>query len=162
MSIIVELQSKAVQELEQIFLDSGWVDGTWIRNNQAKLKSIDAPIFYRITTPAGVQSVNIIRNGRISQANLYLVYNIIQSQIKGASNKPYSIKQIFYITLHYNEPQLFTVTQDNEFLPYLDNMLNQFANRMWVIDDLGESASEANDGSDKWNYQRRLRVEKLF
>jgi len=162
LSVILDAQNKAVQELEQIFLSSGWVDSSLVRYDKVKLKATNAPIFYRITTPSQAPAVIIQKSGRITQANLYLVYNSTQAQIKGASNKPYSTKQVFYITLNYNDPNLFSKPENNEFVPYFVDMLNGFADNLWVVDDMGESASGANDGGDYWTYQRRLRVEKLF
>lgn len=171
MSKITTTEDAAIKDLESIFLFSGYIDfadlnfGTRAQIDE-NIVNATSPIFYRLTTPASAPTASIAREGEPRRAVLYLLYSSIASSGYSALNKTVGTAQAFTVTLFYDQEYLFWRPTEgeptNNFLPYLDNLINGFEDGLWVVEDMGETAFEATEGSNIFNYRKMYRVEKNF
>ena len=157
------LQDKAVKEFEQILIDSGYINGKDLTDEKT-IRAATKPIFYRNITPAAAPTARIQKkDSKPNQASLFIYYELIQPNQYNADNKTDVISQEFRISLMYDNQYLWLGDNNNKFRPYLDDLIQNFENNEWSIEEItAERAFAALEGWNKYAFQKQYIAQKLF
>ena len=160
---IIRAENMAVRSLEALFARAGWADGWELTDDE--VRAAQNPLFYRNSTGAVAAEAKVKKDGQTH--TLFCVYNISGTQLKYADNKPRSADVTIALTFYYDDAFLFYDGDGNGhsesvFLPYMESLLSELAEELWVIGGDGEIPVLPADDAQPYLNKKVLYIKNHF
>ena len=154
---VIAAENEAIEAIEEIFKRAGWSDG-WGMNDVEVMRS-QSPLFYRNATGAAAERAQCVASGGKAQT-LYCIYNIATTESKYAENHPYGFDVTICLTFYYSDPFLFH--EKSEGNPYIDRLMKELADALWVIASEGEQQIPPTEDRQAYLYRKMIFATNFF
>lgn len=158
MNNLLRAENAAIKEIETALIESGWSDGWELTDEDVRAAA--NPLFYRNSTSTAASEARVKAKGQTH--SLYCIYNVIETKSNYAGDKPVHFDVTIALTFYYDDPFLFQEDDKNEFIPYIEGLLDALADDLWTISGEGESSVPSTDDARVYSNRKVLFVTNNF
>lgn len=157
---LIEAESRAVRELEEILKDHGWRDGWGM--SAKDVAASNAPFFYRNGTSleACLTRIRITGEAKI----LYLILQSQGADIAYSGDMPFIYAINVQLQFYTDDPAVYYAGSsfENPYARYLSAVLESLSLKFWTIEDGGEEAVASGDSSVEYLHRKTIYITKLI
>lgn len=153
---ILDAENTAVKQIEEIFVNAGWSDGWALRDEE--VRSAQEPLFYRNSTPVVASESKVTKKGQTH--SLYCIYNISESKIHYANDKPHHFTVTIALTFYYDDPFIFFDNSPHK--EYLDALLSELSEKLWIISADSEGGVPSLDNQESYANRKLIFATNTF